>query len=140
MNRLVLAAALLAPLACVDAPKRSEAGKSEADADKPVAAEPEPTPSPTATGSTELSAEELELIEADPKTLTTEQNRKRGYALRKRVMQDPDSPQAKALEDARAAALSGELTPEQVHGGAETEPTVQDPGLVIELPAHLRGK
>ena len=145
MNRLVLAAALLLPLACVDAPERSGSESSKAadkkagDASKPTAAEPVAKP---ATGSTELSAEELALIESDPKTLTPEQNRKRGYALRKKVMQNPDSPEAKALEDARQAALSGELPPEQIkpaEPGVASEPA-PDPGLVIELPEHLKNK
>jgi hypothetical protein len=143
MKRLVLAAVLLAPLACVDAPKRSDAAdqpsKSAIDADTPVAAQPEPTAQNP--GSTELSAEELALIDADPSTLTREQNRKRAYALRKKVMQNPDSPQARALEDAREAALNGELPPEQVTPETETaEPEPAAPGLVIELPPHLQGK
>lgn len=132
---LLLAALLVMPIACVDAPERSaDADKANADDGKEqpaVAAEAESANEPKP-GSLELSAEELELIDADPKTLSPEQNRKRAYALRKKIMQDPNSPQAQALEEARTAALGGELTPEQANPGAN-----EDKGLVIELPEHL---
>jgi hypothetical protein len=123
---LPLAALLL--FACVDAPERADAQPTEAEQpDAKPTAESKPQP-----GSLELSAEELELLDADPKTLSPEQNRKRAYALRKKVLQNPDSPQAKALEEAKAAALGGELTPEQVNPDGKQE------GLVIELPEHLK--
>lgn len=130
--RASLAALLVLPLACVDAPPRAEAtaAKSEPEPEAPAktaAAEP---------GSLELSAEELELLAADPKTLSPEQNRKRAFALRKKVMQDPDSPQAQSLEEARAAVLNGELPIEQIT--AETLAPPPNPGLVIELPEHLK--
>jgi len=141
---LSLAALLVLPLACVPAPERSaEADKNPAasvptpDADQPAEAKPKPAP----TAATELSAEELELIAADPRALGPEQNRKRAFALRKQIMQNPDSPQAQALEEARAAALGGDLTLDQITPApgslvsAEPEP---DPGLVIELPPHLQ--
>ena len=125
---------LALPLACVDAPTRSaDAQPIQANAEQPVA-KPTPPTSSKQSGSLELSAEELELLDADPKTLSPEQNRKRAYALRKKVMQNPDSPQAQALEEARAAALGGELTPEQV----DPEAKPKDEGLVIELPEHLK--
>lgn len=135
---LPLAALLVLPLACVDAPTRSADSKStQAKPDSsPAKSAAKSDPAQTkqaATGSTELSEEELALLDADPSTLTPEQNRKRAYALRKKIMQDPDSPQAQALEDARAAALGGELTPEQTNPDAK-----QDQGLVIELPEHLK--
>lgn len=81
----------------------------------------------------QLSAEELELIAADPKSLTPEQNRKRGFALRKQIMANPDSPGAKSLEETREAVLNGDVT----LPGEEKEEK-QDPGLVIELPEHLK--
>jgi hypothetical protein len=59
----------------------------------------------------ELSEEDLRLIAADPKTLTPEERRKRGFALRRKIMQNPDSPTAKMLEDLRRAAENGELPP-----------------------------
>lgn len=128
---------LVLPLACVDAPTRSAdaqpaQAKVQAKAEQPAATTPAAKPSKP--GSLELSAEELELLEADPKTLSPEQNRKRAYALRKKIMQSPDSPQAQALEEARAAALGGELTEEQVN----PEAAKKDPGVVIELPEHLK--
>lgn len=127
---LSLAALLVLPLACVDAPDRSaEAQQATEKAEVAPAPAPEQKPQP---GSLELSAEELELLDADPKTLSPEQNRKRAYALRKKIMANPESPQAKALEEARAAALGGELTPEQANPNAEKE------GVVIELPEHLK--
>jgi hypothetical protein len=131
---LLLATLLVLPLGCVDAPQQSaKVDKEEgADAKQPATPEP-PVASKPQPGSTELSAEELELLDADPRALTPEQNRKRAYALRKKVMQNPDSPQAKALEEARAAAIGGELTPEQVDPDAK-----KDEGLVIELPDHLQ--
>jgi hypothetical protein len=120
-------AALLLSLACVDAPERSQPSAAEQPAAPPTPAVAKAQP-----GSLELSAEELELLEADPKTLSPEQNRKRAYALRKKVLQNPDSPQAQALEEARAAAVAGELTPEQANPDGKKE------GVVIELPEHLK--
>lgn len=131
---LSLAALLVLPLACVDAPARAEVESAKAETKtEQSAATPEPVEPKPQPGSTELSAEELELIESDPKTLSPEQNRKRAYALRKKIMQNPDSPQAQALEEARASAMGGELTPEQANPHAK-----KDPGLVIELPEHLK--
>jgi hypothetical protein len=144
VSSLPLAALLVLPLACVDAPKRADDQSDQSDqADQSaqakakseqLAATPAPAESKPKPGSLELSAEELELLDADPKTLSPEQNRKRAYALRKKIMQNPDSPQAQALEEARAAAVGGELTPEQVDPDAKPK----DEGLVIELPEHLK--
>ena len=58
-----------------------------------------------------LSAEDERLIAADPKTLTPEDRRKRAYAMRRKIMQNPDSETAKMLEDLRRAAENGELQP-----------------------------
>lgn len=131
---LSLAALLVLPLACVDAPQKvddnAQQDRQQQD-QKPDKAPPSAKPKP---GSNELSAEELELIDSDPETLTPEQNRKRAFALRKKIMQNPDSPQAQALEDARAAALSGEMTPP---GQVAPKPNSES-GLVIELPEHLK--
>ncbi|HLT40688.1 MAG TPA: hypothetical protein VK034_30640 [Enhygromyxa sp.] len=135
---LPLAALLVLPLACVDAPpERSAEAKPEQPATEPA---PAPVEAKAPSGSLELSAEELELIDADPRALSPEQNRKRAYALRKKVLQNPDSPQAQALEEARAAALGGELTPEQVNpdGSPDGGSANKDSGLVIELPEHLK--
>lgn len=56
-----------------------------------------------------LTEEELALIAADPADLTVEQRRKRAYARRKQIMQNPDSPTARALKDLAEAHQSGEL-------------------------------
>lgn len=76
-----------------------------------------------------LSAEEEALLLRDPKELTRDENRKRGQALRKKIMQNPDSDAAKALEEARQAALAGQLDPNIEK---------KEPGIVIEAPEHLR--
>ena len=84
--------------------------------------------------SKELTQEELDLLAADPKTLSPEQNRKRAYALRKKVMQNPDSAAARALEDARQAALAGQLNFDA--DGEAKDPA--DNGVVIPAPDYLR--
>ena len=56
-----------------------------------------------------LTEEELALIAADPKDLTPELRRKRAYARRKQIMQNPDSPAARALDDLAEAHQAGEL-------------------------------
>lgn len=137
---LLLATLLVMPLGCIEAPKRAETDKAKS--------EQAPTPSPTpvaapesgSPGSTELTPEELELLDADPRALTPDQNRKRAYALRKKALQNPDSPQAKAIEEARAAAVGGELTPEQAEPATATDAIEKPEGLVIELPEHLKGQ
>jgi hypothetical protein len=110
---------------CVDKPAPAADPKAHEQQNDTVMIDPEPPADPNS-----LSAEELELIAADPKSLTPEQNRKRGFALRKQIMAKPDSPAAKSLEEAREAVLNGEL---QLPGEEK-----KDPGLVIELPEHLK--
>lgn len=56
-----------------------------------------------------LTEEELALIAADPKDLTPELRRKRAYARRKQIMQNPDSPTARALNDLAEAHQAGEI-------------------------------
>jgi len=58
-----------------------------------------------------LTPEELDLIAADPATLSPEMRRKRGYALRRKILQNPDSPSARQLEALRISAENGELQP-----------------------------
>ena len=58
-----------------------------------------------------LTPEEEALIAADPKDLSIEDRRKRAYALRKKIMQNPDSAQAQELERIRKAVEAGEITP-----------------------------
>lgn len=128
-SRLALAVVLLLPLACADPP--AETPQSDDKQDK---AEAKPSEAAEPADPNALSPEELALIEADPKTLTPEQNRKRGYALRKKVMQNPDSAAAKALEEARQAALAGQVDVP----GEDGKP--KDNGVVIPLPEHLRNQ
>lgn len=56
-----------------------------------------------------LSEEDLALLAADPKDLTREQRRKRAYARRRQIMQNPDSPVARALQDLADAHRAGEI-------------------------------
>jgi hypothetical protein len=81
----------------------------------PQKAASEPAEAPAEAPSTEvappppLTEEELALIAADPKDLTPELRRKRAYARRKQIMQNPDSPAARALNDLAEAHQAGEL-------------------------------
>lgn len=102
-STLVVALLTLAGvLACVADPPAAT------DADVAKQAKPEPAP-PKPVDPNALTPEEEALIAADRSTLTPEQHRKRAYALRKKIMQNPDSEAAKALEEARRAAEAGEL-------------------------------
>jgi hypothetical protein len=69
----------------------------------------------------ELTEEDKRLISADPATLTPEERRKRAYSLRRKIMQNPDSPTAQMLEDLRRAAENGELKPPGKGGTAQFE-------------------
>lgn len=74
------------------------------------AAPAEAAPAQTAPATpTPLTEEELALIAADPKDLTPELRRKRAYARRKQIMQNPDSPTARALDDLAEAHQAGDL-------------------------------
>lgn len=106
MNR-VLRRAWVAPafllvgaLGCSKAPK-PEPVKSEAEAAAKAEAKNPPP----------LSEEDKRLIAADPSTLTPEERRKRGYALRRKIMQNPDSASARALEDLAKATKEGTIDP-----------------------------
>ncbi len=84
--------------------------KPEAEA-KTVRAVP-PSPEKVANAAKKadpLTQEELDLIAADPKTLSREDRVKRGYALRKKIMQNPDSPMARQLEEMGRRYEAGEL-------------------------------
>jgi hypothetical protein len=59
-----------------------------------------------------LTQEEIDLIEADPATLSPEMRRKRSFALRRKILQNPDSPTARQLEALRIAYERGELQPQ----------------------------
>lgn len=83
----------------------------------PEKVEPAPAPgaeapadaAPAAATPAPLTEEELALIAADPKDLTPELRRKRAYARRKQIMQNPDSPTARALNDLVEAHQAGDI-------------------------------
>ena len=81
----------------------------------PAKAEPAPVAEPTAEPGKpaipELTEEDKRLIAADPKSLSPDERRKRAYALRRKIMQNPDSESAKMLEELRRAAEAGEIQP-----------------------------
>ncbi len=58
-----------------------------------------------------LTEEEQALVDADPATLSPEQKKARAYALRKKILQDPNSPQAQALKEAANQIVSGQVEP-----------------------------
>ncbi len=112
MNRLQLAWAAPAALlllawagACSKAPTPQTVNKetkATAKADEAETNKPKIPP---------LSEEDKRLIAADPATLTPEERRARGYALRRQVMQNPDSPTARALQDLAKATREGAIDP-----------------------------
>lgn len=75
----------------------------------------------------ELTEEDKRLIAADPATLTPEERRKRAFALRRKIMQNPDSPAAQMLEDLRRAAENGELKPPGPGGKTQFETRTATP-------------
>lgn len=72
-----------------------------------------------------LTEEDKRLIAADPKSLTPDERRARAYALRRKVMQNPDSPTARALRDMEEAVRNGEVQPQV---GKKQYPTLSLPG------------
>lgn len=69
------------------------------------------TPTAAAPAIPELTDEDRRLIAADPKDLSPDDRRKRAQALRRKIMQNPDSPAARTLEDLRKAADEGLIQP-----------------------------
>lgn len=117
LRRLGLATVLtaLAPVAACngDAPApAAEAPVPAADAEaaKKAAVEKDAAEAVAAKTPPPLSEEDKRLIALDPSTLTPEMRRKRAYAMRRKVMQNPDSPTARALNDLAAAHRDGVLT------------------------------
>lgn len=107
---------------------------------QPTAAAKAPPAEPAATASVapakaeeakaavpELSEEDKRLIAADPATLSPEERRKRAFALRRKIMQNPDSPTAQMLEDLRRAAENGELQPPGPGGKTQFETRTATP-------------
>ena len=91
------------------APSELDAAK-EAEAQARMQADAEYVPP-------KLTEEDLALIAADPKDLTPEMRRKRAYARRRQIMQNPDSPTARALRDLAQAHQSGNLDVKPKGGG-----------------------
>lgn len=83
---------------------------------EPAAAAPAPAEEAKAPAAPPLTEEELALIAADPKDLTPELRRKRAYARRKQIMQNPDSPTARALNDLAEAHQAGEIDVQRKDG------------------------
>lgn len=77
----------------------------------PAKVDPAPAPDPAKPEIPELTEEDKRLIAADPKTLTPDERRKRAHALRRKILQNPESDSAKALEELRRAAEAGEIQP-----------------------------
>lgn len=123
MRRLLLAA-LLVPACGPNNPPPVPVARTEPARTEPTKAEPpgvtetkmaEPAKTEPATPKAPvppLTQEELDLIAADPATLTPERRRERAFALRRKCLQNPDGPCAKQLEEIRAAVESGTLVPQ----------------------------
>lgn len=133
-------------LACLQTPASSDAksetgtAKAEPAKTEPAKAEPakpiDPANDPGLKPTTEpLTPEEERLISADINTLSPEERIARGHALRKKVMMNPESDSAKALQEARAAALAG--NPNAVPVTATDAPAEPNEGLVLQAPPHL---
>jgi hypothetical protein len=116
--------------ACADPPVAADAEAGKKAEPEPAKAEPAEPADPKA-----LTPEDQALIDSDPATLTPEQRRKRAYALRKKIMQNPDSEAAKALEEARRAAEAGEI---DFKGQQPGKPA--DNGVVIPAPEFLKNQ
>lgn len=84
------------------ASKAGEAEPKEGEAAVPDDAKPKPPA---------LSEEDQRLIALDPADLAPELRRKRAYALRRKAMQDPNSPLARTLTDLQKASQNGEIDP-----------------------------
>jgi hypothetical protein len=116
---------LLVEVGCSKSVEPTPDPRTKANPDAAVEAAEHDTGAEVSAPAAPLSAEDLALIEADPATLTPEQRRKRGYALRRKVMQNPDSPAARTLEDLRRAHEEGLL---------ELPPGKGDGGVVLSTP------
>ena len=91
-----------APEAAATAGDAEQTAETKAPESKTAGSKAKPPP---------LSDEDKRLIALDPADLTPELRRKRAYALRRKAMQDPNSPLARTLADLQKASENGEIDP-----------------------------
>lgn len=151
MKRLATLA-LLSFTACGEPPQPapvaapSAAGEAKAAADGEAAAQVEPAakvemqelapgveiPKKLANGIPLLTPMDFALCMIPAAELTTvEERRQRGYARRKLVMNNPDSPTARVLADLTEAAKNGEIAPPSFE---QADASSKDSGVVFSLP------
>lgn len=112
LMRVVLIATMAGLLtACPKSPTPDAASTADADGSKAAKSEATTDPAESEAKPPPLSEEDQRLIALDPAELTPELRRKRAYALRRKAMQNPDSPLARTLEDLKKASQNGELDP-----------------------------
>jgi hypothetical protein len=143
MRRLLLAAFLATacgpnnptPVPIVKTePAKTEPAKAEPTkaAETKIAAPTKTDPATPKAPEPPLTQEELDLIAADPATLTPEKRRERAFALRRKCLQNPEGACAKQLEEIRTAVESGTLVPQlpEAKKGEMTlsAPTKAEPG------------
>ena len=120
---------LVVVVGCMESPVATPVQASpqvQAEATPAAAPEQSKTAPEAAPAIPELSEEDKRLIAADPKTLSPEDLRKRGYAMRRKIMQNPDSPAARTLKDMEEAVRNGEIQPPDVK--KKEYPTFSLPG------------
>ncbi len=108
--RVLMIATTAGLLAACSKPPAPEASSTADKADSKAA---ETNPAESKPGPPPLSEEDKRLIALDPAELTPELRRKRAYALRRKAMQDPNSPLARTLDDLQKASLNGEIDPDR---------------------------
>lgn len=118
---------------CSDASTPARPTPAVAEPEAPAAAPTDDKAAPPA-----LSEEDLRLIAADPATLTPDERRKRAFALRRKIMQNPDSPTARMLEDLKRAHENGELDVAKPGEGAHFEARGSGPPKGGPPPAGTR--
>ena len=155
--RLTFVALTLALTACTDPPRPAPVAQAggKAPARQTVAASPETKaqlPAPEAIGTQEI-APGVEIPKKLPNGIplmtpmdfalcmvpaaemtTPEHRRQRAYARRKLIMNNPDSPTARALADLADAARAGELGSVTPAASSASTPSTKNSGVVFSLP------